>query len=34
MFHLQVPQHKVSKTEEDRRITQIKNEIDSLSKEV
>ncbi|KIH52733.1 hypothetical protein ANCDUO_17163 [Ancylostoma duodenale] len=30
----QVPQHKMSKTEEDRRITQIKNEIDSLSKEV
>ncbi|VDL84405.1 unnamed protein product, partial [Nippostrongylus brasiliensis] len=30
----QVPQHKVSKTEEDRRITQIKNEIDLLSKEV
>ncbi|VDM77733.1 unnamed protein product, partial [Strongylus vulgaris] len=30
----QVPQHKMSKTEEDRRITQIKNEIDFLSKEV
>ncbi|VDO63198.1 unnamed protein product [Haemonchus placei] len=30
----QVPQHKVLKTEEDRHITQIKNEIDSLSKEV
>lgn len=30
----QVPKHKMSKTEEDRRIAQIKNEIDSVSKEV
>ncbi|VDM59180.1 unnamed protein product, partial [Angiostrongylus costaricensis] len=30
----QVPKHKMSKTEEDRRIAQIKSEIDSVSKEV
>lgn len=31
---VQVPSHKSSKTEEDRRISQIKNEIDQLSREV
>ncbi|KAJ1354166.1 Laminin B (Domain IV) [Parelaphostrongylus tenuis] len=30
----QVPKHKMSKTEEDRRIAQLKNEIDLVSKEV